>query len=136
MSFTLKKAERLSKKKIIEKMFQGGVSHSFSIFPLRVVYLSAEGQEMPLSMMISVSKRHFKRAVKRNRVKRIIRETWRLHKGPLQERLVAQHLHIAVALIYLSDRLPEFVQAEKTMKIIVQRLMECYPNPAENETIV
>ena len=55
-------------------MFEGGVSKSFSIFPIRVVYMPVEQGEAPASILISVSKRRFKRAVKRNRVKRQIRE--------------------------------------------------------------
>lgn len=90
MPFTLRKPERLSKKKIIEKMFQGGESRSFAIFPLRIVFMPASEQEVPLSMMVSVSKRHFKHAVKRNRVKRLVREAWRLHKQPLADLLSAQ----------------------------------------------
>ncbi len=71
MPNTLRKSERLDKKKVIEKMFAGG-SRSFSVFPLRVVYLPVEELEVSASILISVSKRRFKRAVKRNRVKRQI----------------------------------------------------------------
>ena len=73
MPNTLRKSERLDRKKVIEKMFAGG-SRSFSVFPLRVVYLPVEELEAPVSILVSVSKRRFKRAVKRNRVKRQIRE--------------------------------------------------------------
>ena len=66
MPNTLRKSERLDKKKVIEKMFAGG-SRSFSVFPLRVVYLPVEELEAPVSILVSVSKRRFKRAVKRNR---------------------------------------------------------------------
>ena len=61
-------------------MFEGGVSKSFSIFPIRVVYMPVEQGEAPASILISVSKRRFKRAVKRNRVKRQIREAYRKNK--------------------------------------------------------
>ena len=69
LSNTLHKTERLDKKKVIDKMFSGG-ARSFSVFPLRVVYLPVEELEAPVSILVSVSKRRFKRAVKRNRVKR------------------------------------------------------------------
>ena len=71
-------------------MFQGGESRSFTIFPLRVVFMAVEAQTVPLSMMVSVSKRHFKHAVQRNRVKRLVREAWRLNKQPLADLLNAQ----------------------------------------------
>lgn len=82
MPNTLRKSERLDRKKVIEKMFAGG-SRSFSVFPLRVVYLPVEELEAPVSILVSVSKRRFKRAVKRNRVKRQIREAYRMNKHGL-----------------------------------------------------
>ena len=78
---TLRKAERLYSKIVIEKMFAGGASRSFSVFPLRAVYMSVDRQEVPASILISVPKKRFKRAVKRNRVKRQIREAYRKNKG-------------------------------------------------------
>ena len=90
MPNTLRKSERLDKKKVIEKMFAGG-SRSFSVFPLRVVYLPVEELEAPVSILVSVSKRRFKRAVKRNRVKRQIREAYRMNKhGLLAARLTTK----------------------------------------------
>ena len=79
MDVTLRKPERLNRKKIIERMFAGG-SRSFSLFPLRVVYLPVPDLEAQAAILVSVSKRRFKRAVKRNRVKRQIREAYRLNK--------------------------------------------------------
>ena len=83
---TLHKSERLDKKKVIDKMFSGG-ARSFSVFPLRVVYLPVEELEAPVSILVSVSKRRFKRAVKRNRVKRQIREAYRKNKHGLLQTL-------------------------------------------------
>ena len=133
MPFTLRKTERLSKKKIIEKMFQGGESRSFTIFPLRIVFMPASEQEVPLSMMVSVSKRHFKHAVKRNRVKRLVREAWRLHKQPLADLLSAQQKQLAVVLIYLADELPTYANIEQRVQTAILRLCE-YHKPKEDET--
>ena len=51
---TLHKSERLDKKKVIDKMFSGG-ARSFSVFPLRVVYLPVEELEAPVSILVSVN---------------------------------------------------------------------------------
>ena len=53
------------------------------VFPIRMVYMQAEMDDVPVEVMVSVSKRHFKRAVKRNRVKRQIREAYRKNKALL-----------------------------------------------------
>lgn len=123
MANTLHKVERLDKKKIIEKMFAGG-SRSFSVFPLRVVYLSVEELEADASILISVSKRRFKRAVKRNRVKRQIREAYRVNKHELLNILVERKCRLAIAFIYLSDQLVESSIIEDRMRIALVRITE------------
>ena len=123
MANTLHKVERLDKKKIIEKMFAGG-SRSFSVFPLRVVYLPVEELEAEASILISVSKRRFKRAVKRNRVKRQIREAYRVNKHELLNILVERKCRLAIAFIYLSDQLVESSIIEDRMRIALVRITE------------
>ena len=123
MPNTLRKSERLDKKKVIEKMFAGG-SRSFSVFPLRVVYLPVEELEAPVSILVSVSKRRFKRAVKRNRVKRQIREAYRKNKSLLVDELQRREQRLAVAFIYLSDELVATAELEEKMKIALARISE------------
>ena len=83
-------------------MFEGGVSKSFSIFPIRVVYMPVEQGEAPVSILISVSKRRFKRAVKRNRVKRQIREAYRKNKELLIGERIATPGAAVGCCLYLS----------------------------------
>lgn len=123
MGNTLRKSERLDKKKVIEKMFAGG-SRSFSVFPLRVVYLPVEELEASASILVSVSKRRFKRAVKRNRVKRQIREAYRLNKQGLLEVLASRQCRLAIAFIYLSDQLAETSLIEERVKTALARIAE------------
>ena len=82
VEYTLGKKERLNSKTLIERLFLGG-SKSFPAFPLRVVYMSVEPVEEDMaaaSILISVPKKRFKRAVKRNLVKRQVREAYRKNK--------------------------------------------------------
>lgn len=102
-------------------MFEGGVSKSFSIFPIRVVYMPVEQGEAPASILISVSKRRFKRAVKRNRVKRQIREAYRKNK---YDELQRREKRLAIAFIYLSDELTATAELEEKMKIALSRISE------------
>ena len=120
---TLCKAERLHSKIVIEKMFAGGFSRSFSVFPLRAVYMSVEQQEVPVSIL-SVPKKRFKRAVKRNRVKRQIREAYRKNKGPLWQVLQEKGLGLAIAFIYLSDELCRTEEIEEKVKVLLARIAE------------
>lgn len=121
----MRKPERLNKKKIIEKMFAGG-SRSFSIFPLRVVWLPVEELDVQASILISVSKRRFKRAVKRNRVKRQIREAYRMNKPILldSDALNKKEYRLAIAFIYLADELMDSTLVEEKMKTALARIVE------------
>lgn len=105
-------------------MFEGGHSKSFSIFPIRVVYMPIEQGEVPATILISVSKRRFKRAVKRNRVKRQIREAYRLNKHALLDALGERRKRLAVAFIYLSDEQVDSSVIEERMKTALARIVE------------
>ena len=119
----MRKPERLNKKKIIEKMFAGG-SRSFSIFPLRVVWLPVEELDVQASILISVSKRRFKRAVKRNRIKRQIREAYRLNKQILLAPLTEKNRRLAIAFIYLAEELMISALVEEKIKAALTRIVE------------
>lgn len=121
---TLRKAERVHSKTIIDQMFTGGISKSFSVFPLRVVYMPVQDQEASVSILVSVSKKRFKRAVKRNRVKRQIREAYRKNKQELLDLFDQQGQQMAVAFIYLSDELIPSAVIEEKMKVLLARILE------------
>jgi ribonuclease P protein component len=79
MRNTLGKQERLKSKKLIEKLYAEG--DSVKTFPLRMMYVqTAHTSEFPCQVGVSVAKRNYKLAVDRNRLKRLMRETYRLQK--------------------------------------------------------
>ena len=122
-SLTFSKRERIVSRKLIERLFSQGSSHSTSAYPLRIVYMETEREEVPVQMMVSVSKRHFKRAVKRNRVKRQVREAYRHHKQLLIER-VPEDKSLAVAFIWLSDELFDSRQVDRSVRRLLEKVAE------------
>ena len=79
MRNTLGKQERLKSKKLIEKLYAEG--DSVKTFPLRMVYVqTAHTSDFPCQLGVSVAKKNYKLAVDRNRLKRLMRETYRLQK--------------------------------------------------------
>ena len=119
----MRKPERLNKKKIIEKMFAGG-SRSFSIFPLRVVWLPVEELDVQASNLISVTERRITRADKRTRIKRQIREAYRLNKQILLAPLTEKNRRLAIAFIYLADELMNSALVEEKIKAALTRIVE------------
>ncbi|MDP5092421.1 MAG: ribonuclease P protein component [Polaribacter sp.] len=86
MKLTLGKQERLKSRKLIEKLFTDG--KSVKNFPLRMVFLQVpHTSTFPIQAAFSVPKRNFKRAVDRNRIKRLLRETYRLQKEIVYSKL-------------------------------------------------
>jgi ribonuclease P protein component len=91
MKNTLGKEERLKSKKLIEKLYSEG--NSVKIFPLRMMYVQAlHTSDFPCQVGVSVAKRNFKRAPDRNRLKRLMRETYRLQKEIVYNNLEAQYV--------------------------------------------
>ena len=125
VSPTFHKRERIVSRKLIEQLFSKGSNHSTSVFPLRIVYMEKkreEGEE-PVQILVSVSKRHFKRAVKRNRVKRQIREAYRHYKQILADK-VPQDTVLAIAFIWLADELLDSQQVNRSVKRLLEKVAE------------
>lgn len=125
-SNTLCKAERLNSKKSIELLFSGKAT-SFSAFPLRAVFYTVERGEgdAAVSIITSVSKRKFKQAVKRNRLKRLMRETYRVHKHRLIETVEAKaDMRLLVCFIYLDDKLHLYPKIEKKMQQLLDKICD------------
>lgn len=125
---TLCKEERLHGRDAVEKLFKDAGSRSMVAFPVRVVYVLAPPQAdtcVNTRMLVSVPKRQFKRAVKRNRVKRQVREAYRKHKHGLIEavsRIGEQHL--SLAFVWLDSKLYDTSVVEKKVEKLLLRIEE------------
>jgi len=79
--FSFPASQRLKSRKTISSLFQKEKSKSFSVYPLRLVWVELPfAASAPFQSAFSVPKRNFKRANQRNTIKRRIREAFRLHK--------------------------------------------------------
>lgn len=114
---TLPKEERLCSRKALEELFGGG-HQSVSAFPIRAVYMPNEVGVV--RVMVSVSKRYFKRAVKRNRIKRQLREAYRLQK----ELLLPLTGGLDIAFLWTSDEQLPTEKVFQKMQTLLQRIHE------------
>lgn len=125
--YTLKKNERLNSKKLIERLFAGG-NKSFPTFPLRVVYmpLATEENNADASILISVPKKRFKHAVKRNQVKRQIREAYRHNKSILLDALKAKDTptKMILAFIWLDNKIHSTEEVTYKVRKLLTHIVE------------
>jgi ribonuclease P protein component len=119
--FTLGRNERLKHRKFIEQLFKEG--RSFSVFPFRVYYLFVNEPGSPLQAGFGASTRNFKRAVDRNRIKRITKEAYRLQKNELTAQLTIKKKQLAVFFIYTDKSLPAFEIINNRIQIVLQKLL-------------
>lgn len=127
MTFSFPKNEKLKSRKVIELLFTEG--KSISKFPLRLVFIQTSfHDETQVKAGFSVPKRKFKKAVDRNRIKRYIREAYRLNKGGFFNNLSTSY---AFMFLYIGKEEPSFDELNKTMGQLLTKFLK---NTHENET--
>ena len=112
------KKDKLKSSKLIEILFQEG--ESISVYPLRLVYMPVQFHDGSLIKTgFSVSSKVFKKAVTRNRIKRLMREAFRLNKNAHFNNLTTS---CALMILYIGKNEPSFDQVEKAMISMLSKL--------------
>lgn len=88
------------------------------------MYDFVENADTPLQAGVTASSRHFKKAVQRNRVKRVMREAYRLQKGSLQLTLIEQQKFVVLFFIYLGKELPVYAEVHEKMRVLLQKVSD------------
>lgn len=129
MKFTYNKNEKLKSKKLIEQLFSEG--QSVSAYPLRLVYLQTTfNTPITAQTGVSVSKRQFKTAVARNRIKRLLREVYRLNKATYFNNISTQY---AFMILYIGKDKPSLAQIENRMQHLFNKFLNKV-SETENES--
>lgn len=119
--YSFGKHERLHSKYLIDQLFREG--KSFFNFPFKVVYLNVENTEYKSNaVLISVSKRNFKNATDRNKIKRLIREAYRLNKHLLIPLENSEKPYWNVGFIYTAKSILSFKEVERKIILILQSI--------------
>lgn len=130
-TYGLGKKERLKSRKQIENLFAEG--KSFAVFPIRVTYsfLPADGEPL-VQVGVTVSKRNFKKAVDRNRIKRLLREAYRLQKTELTEALKQTGKKGFLFFMYTDKTIASFETVKTAMHHCLRRLNQKQGSANEN----
>lgn len=115
---------------MIQDLFAHG--RSFLVYPLRVVYCTVEGEE-GCRIMVSVPKRLFKRAVKRNRLKRLMRESYRANQSLTEVCQKGKGVELRIAFGYVGKEIVDHARMEAAMKKALGKIVQ-QMEPADGKT--
>ncbi len=119
--YSFKKEERLCHKKRISALFADGMG--FTCYPFRIVWKSTElDVDFPAQVAITVTKKSFKQAVKRNLLKRRIREIYRLNKNLLYQDLNEREVQISFMIVYLPKTILKTAEMDTKLVKALRRI--------------
>lgn len=120
---TFKKEERICSKILLEKLFSGG--KSFICFPLRVTFLAhVKLEKYPAQVVFIVSKKRFKKANRRNLIKRRMRESYRTNKSTLYDYLNNNKVNIVLSINYVGTGVETFISIDKQIQSAIQKIVK------------
>ncbi|WP_375325873.1 ribonuclease P protein component [Flagellimonas sp. GZD32] len=118
--FSFPKKEKLKNKKVIEALFTEGKNLKQN--PIKLIYLNTDYTgDTKVKVAVVAPKKKFKKAVDRNRVKRLLREAYRLNKPLIFNNIEG---NFAFIFLYLGNTMPSFNEVDKAMKLLLEAFLK------------
>ncbi len=114
------KFERLSAKRSIAFLFEQG--QSFVMPPIKIVWKITQEPQFPVTVLFSVPKKNFPVSPDRSRIKRLMREAYRLHKSGFIGVVAEKNIYLQVAFIFIGKQLPEYTSVEEKIISALKKL--------------
>lgn len=121
--FSYQSKEKLKSRKLMDQLFT--VGKSVSVFPVKVFYNEVNiDLDFPVKVGVGVSSRNFKKAVDRNRIKRLLREAYRLNKQPLIEFASSKNKKIILFFLYVEKSLTDLETLQNKLPMVIDKLIK------------
>ena len=121
MSESFGKDDKLKGRKVVTRIFERS-KKSVRLFPFKAFYSIQTSNLGSVKYGVSVPKKRFKRAVDRNRIKRLVKEALRCNKSILNQEILEQKIEIHVFILFSGDKIPSYNLVEIKIKEILMRL--------------
>jgi ribonuclease P protein component len=120
---TFSKKEKICSRKILTELFEKGKSAHH--YPIRMVWMEIENKDGILAKIaVSVPKKSFKKAVERNRIKRLMRESYRQNKYLLQNYCTSNNKTLAILFVYTGKVLPDYEEVRAKIILSLKRFQD------------
>ena len=120
-TYSFNKNEKLKSRKLLDQLFTKG--RAVSVFPVKVFYaLLTEDENENIQVGVGVSAKNFSKAVDRNRIKRLLRECYRLNKSSLHNSVSTNQKKVAAFFLYVGKEIPDFASLNETMQAALIKL--------------
>lgn len=130
--FRFTKQEKLTGETVVTELFLQGAS--FIAYPVRVVWSASKSEDSPsLKVLMSVPKKKLKHAVDRNRVKRLLREAYRLHKEELTTMVTVQQLQVRMAFVWIPNEVLDYAKVERKVIDALSKMQKLLTSEKQEE---
>jgi ribonuclease P protein component len=127
---TFRKSEKICNQKQIDTLFASGKSYTSGLF--RLIYLETEPGELPpVQVLIAVPKKNLRNAVDRNRMKRLIREAYRLSKHNISNVLAKAGKHYNIAFVFMGKNCVSQSETSAAIIVLLNRLIQIHEKNSE-----
>jgi len=121
--FSYQSKEKLKSRRLLDQLFTNG--KSVSVFPVKAFYNEVDiALNFPVKVGVGVSSRNFKKAVDRNRIKRLLREAYRLNKQPLIDFANTNNKKIIVFILFVDKTLPDAETLQNKIPLVIDKLIK------------
>lgn len=120
-SFSFGKKEKLKSRKHLDELFAAG--KSFAVFPIKIFYAEVKANiDFQVKVGVGATKRNFKKSVDRNKVKRLLREAYRVNKQPLLDFANEKKKNVSVFFLLIDRTIPDLQLLNNKMPLIIEKL--------------